>query len=856
MSESAFDTIKSQLRPRLKEYIESKQIHVSQNGMMKCLSPAHSDKNASMKLLSDVNEEQVWCYGCHATGDIFTVHHWLDNAPLNGMEFIENNVIKLAKQFNIPFQDINLNSEQIEKIEWYRFISLVTDRLRLRDERGEPVNWTHKHCEDRGWSSKTCEALHIATILDYEKFIKQIQSMTGMTNEDIKAKGITPDLFGPDLISISIKDEKGRPVGFTARNLKWNKDNGLQKYKNSAHSPIFQKGSILYGLHACKNVSSRRLDIFEGNGSFIVAYAAGHASCVALSGSAFSDEQVSLIRRLNVKYINLVLDNDKTGKQKTNEFMQKLSGIEGLRVECTTLNFKEEDLKTNPNLKDPEDYIKLYGLSSFFKNKPVSAFQWMLEREAENIKNGSVSAIDFANKMVKIIFNTENRIERGRQITKLSELTGISDRDIREEMERQTRNSVNDVKASLSKKLANAKSVDDLEIAIEETRNKLTETTAGKEIANTLSLEENIQNYNDLVTVMENRKPGLQGWATGYSLIDNKISGIFKPIGTDESGKSIPIPGSLVGFPGAPQHCKSTIIQNVALNIARFNSDCTVLFWALDDSRQRVIERMLSMLSGLPWRKITRREEIDYIEKKALNNYIEEYRELIITGKLLHKDHTCGSTLPVVFKWVEMMQDKFQRPILLVIDSFHKIHQPEGDNSSPYMATKRTCEALKSFVQTHNITIMASLEMTKGQQRGIEPELLHMSEARKIEYDFDTLATVFNHYYDMDGNSDQVIRTSNGLVKPLIKLNFRKSKDGGTGPIYMALDPTNFRLTDYSIDDIAKITNLVPVSSTNIGGITISPPDTGNLKQDTWESIDFKTGEIKITPRKQEITIN
>ena len=789
-------------------------------------------------------------HNCHATGDIFTVAHWLDNAPINGMEFINDNVIRLAKQFNIPYSDINLSPEQAEKIEWYRFISIVTDRLCLKDERGEPVNWTHKFCEERGWPSKTCEALHIATILDYEKFVKQLQAITGMSNEEIKSKGITPDLFGPDLITISLKDEKGRPVGFTARNLKWDKGSQSPKYKNSSHSPIFEKGSILYGISTCK-LFSRRLDVFEGNGSHIVAYAAGHQSSVALSGSSFSEAQVSLIRKLGVKYINLVLDNDKTGKDKTNEYMQKLSGIEGLRVECTTLEFKPEDLQKNPNLKDPEDYIKLYGLNSYFKNKPISAFQWMLDKEAQNIKNGNISPIDFANKMVKIIFNTENRIERGKQISRLAELTGVSERDIRDEMDRQTKNSVNDVKTSLAKKIASAKNVDDIEIAIEETKSRLIDTTAGKESTKLLSLEESVESFNTLITTLDQRKPGLQGWTSGFSLIDNKISGIFKPLGKDEEGRTVPIPGSLIGLPGAPQHCKSTLIQNIALNVARHNEDVTVLYWALDDSRQRVIERMLSIFSGIPWRKITRRDEIDIFEKQALNNYIEEYRELVLTGRLVHKDHSCGSTLPVAFKWVEAMQDRFQRPILLIIDSFHKIHQAESDVSSPYMATKRTCENLKSFVQTHCITVMASIEMNKGQQRGIEPELLNMTEARKIEYDFDTLATVFNHFYDMDGNSDQVIRKPNGLTEPLIKVNFRKSKDGGTGPIYMALNTTNFRMTDYSIDDIQRITNLTPVTSTNIGGITISPPDIGNLKQQTvWESVDCSTGEIRAITKK------
>lgn len=825
-SEVALESLKSSIRPYLRDFLSKEGIKVSQNGMMQCLNPMHADKNASMKLLTDLRDEQVWCYGCQTTGDIFTVNHWLKKAPITGVEFIKENIFELASSFGIPHDDIQLSTEQIERLEQIRFNTLVAERLVLKDERGNPVNWTNTACLERGWPAGTCEKLKISTILDYNKLVRDIQHMTGMSLDSIKEKGITPELFGPDYISIPIYDERNKIVGFTARYLKFTKGGTTAKYKNSAHSSTYQKGRILYGLNFIRNASRRRLDIFEGNGSFITAYGAGHNSCVALCGSSITDEQVKLIVDMGYTHINLVLDQDETGRKKTDEYMQRLSGIEGLKVECTTLIFKEED----KDLKDPDDFIQKYGLKEFFKLKPISAFDWYLQKEAEAVQSGQVDRSDFAKKMVKVIYNTENRIDRARQRAKLSELTGVPERDLEMEMERQVKISVSDMKIALSKKINTASSVDDIVDAVESIRDSMSDTLDYKEGARLLSIEESIQSFDDLLKTLETKKPGIQGWTCAYPLVDIRLSGIPKPIGFDEQGQSIPIPGSLFGFAGAPQHGKSTIMQNFVLNIANKNQDAIALYWCLDDSRQRVTERMLAMLSGVSWKKITRREPISDEEIARVTSSALVLRELMESGRLLLKDRSNGTTMQFLTKWIETTKERTDMPILIGIDSFHKIAVGDADgNLNEYAKAKKICSKMKDYAQKYCISVLASLELSKGQARGVEPELLNIMDARKIEYDFDIIATVYNHYYDTDGESDQIIRAENGSIKPLIKFNIRKSKDGGSGPVYFALNQENFRIMDYSLDDIKRLTTVREVKPISVGGIRIKSPDNNSL---------------------------
>ena len=79
-----------------------------------------------------------------------------------------------------------------------------------------------------------------------------------------------------------------------------------------------------------------------------------------------------------------------------------------------------------------------------------------------------------------------------------------------------------------------------------------------------------------------------------------------------------------------------------------------------------------------------------------------------------------------------------------------------------------------------------------------------MDEARKIEFDCDVVAMVYNAFYDTDGNTD-LIMEMDGIPCPLIKVNIRKSKEGGAGPLYFALNSNTFGLKDFTIEEVSRL---------------------------------------------------
>ena len=779
----------------------------------------HSDENASMKILADLNNEELFCYSCHASGDIFTVNHWLHGADLTGYSFIKENLYQLADKYSIPYEEIQLTPEQLDVLDRVKVNKFASQTLVKKDDRGRPINWTNKHTSARGWNDSVCQTLRVSTVEDYNRFLLDVSRNTGVDPADLQDKyGITSDLFGPNYITISLFDERGQVVGFISRNLKWTKGSKVSKYTNTHNNPAFTKSKVLYGMHLVRSSKGRRLDIFEGNGSFITAFGAGHNSCVSISGSKLSQHQADLIERMGFTHVNISLDGDSTGKQKTSDTIEMLSGREGLKVTCTWMK----------DGYDPDDFIQENGLEGFYKLKTQTAFSFFLDRDAETAKRDNLEK--FISKMIRVIQNTANRIERGQQLDELAKAVDVPAQDIRDEMERIERTHVENYKGQLAREIRSARDTDELLSVLDSTGTNIRETAGTQNERLNLSPQESLENFEDLVTILKNQKVGLQGWKTGFSILDLKLSGIPKPVGKDEEGNDIPIPGMIMGLAGGSQHGKSTILQNLVLNLAKLNEDITVLYWALDDSRELVMQRLISIDSGVSWAAVTKRIERTAEEERLINESISRFRLLIVQGKFVMKDQSNGSTIAMAKRWVETMQKEHKRPVCLVIDSFHKIGSSgEESNLTENARTKRHCEELKTFYKTHKITIIASLELNKGAMRGKEPDMLNITESRKIEYDFDVIATVFNHYFDMDGDSNQVLYQG-GRSHPFIKVNLRKSKNGGSGPIYFALNPTNFNIKAYTVEEMQNLTASEQVKDRKVPGATIVSPESGGLK--------------------------
>lgn len=148
-----------------------------------------------------------------------------------------------------------------------------------------------------------------------------------------------------------IADVRGRVVGFGGRVL----GDGEPKYLNSPETPVFHKGSLLYGLDRARGAirTASLAVVVEGYVDAIRCHAAGVANVVAPLGTALTPEQAKVLRRYT-KQVALVYDADMAGLRATFR-----SGDELLRQGASV------SVVTLPPGEDPDTLVRAQGADAF-----------------------------------------------------------------------------------------------------------------------------------------------------------------------------------------------------------------------------------------------------------------------------------------------------------------------------------------------------------------------------------------------------------------------------------------------------------------------------------------------------------
>jgi DNA primase len=144
-----------------------------------------------------------------------------------------------------------------------------------------------------------------------------------------------------------IYDASGRLSGFGGRLI----GPGEPKYLNSADSPVFTKGKLLYGLNWARQAIRRdeRLLLVEGYFDVVRLVLAGIESVVAPLGTALTEEQAAMIAR-QTKNVFLLYDSDTAGQKATFRAGDLLLA-QGVSVRVVSL----------PDGEDPDTFVDSHG---------------------------------------------------------------------------------------------------------------------------------------------------------------------------------------------------------------------------------------------------------------------------------------------------------------------------------------------------------------------------------------------------------------------------------------------------------------------------------------------------------------
>jgi DNA primase len=295
----------------------------------KGLCPFHSEKTPSFIVFPD---SQNWhCFGaCGTGGDIFAFMMRREN-----LDFGE--ALKLlAAQAGVELQARG-DQASAEDRRLERLRELVTETAiyfhYLLNRAGE-AKIARDTLERRGLTTETWQGWQLGYALDSWDALKDRLTAKGYPLEEIEEAGLIIrredgsgyyDRFRGRLM-IPIRDVQGRTIGFGGRILREDPERPQPKYINSPQTPLFDKGSVLYGLDmARKAIRDADLAVLvEGYMDVLMSHQIGVRNVVAGMGTAITDVQLRQIKRYTGN-ITLALDPDTAGDAAT------LRGLETAR---------------------------------------------------------------------------------------------------------------------------------------------------------------------------------------------------------------------------------------------------------------------------------------------------------------------------------------------------------------------------------------------------------------------------------------------------------------------------------------------------------------------------------------------
>ncbi len=401
------------------EYVKLKQAGTN----WKAPCPFHNEKSPSFMVSRD---KQIWhCFGCGKGGDVFSFVQEID-----GMDF-PSALQHLAQKAGVqlPSYQGEGNSKKKRLKEICSLTAQYWNKV-LRDADAAQV--ARDYLQQRGVSDETAERFVLGYAPKEWEATLQFLIKRGYTEQEIFLAGITVkkdrgsgffDRFRHRLM-FPLKDVQGQVVGFTGRLLDESQQGG--KYVNTPQTELYNKSAVVYNLDQAKHAIRREgfVIVAEGQMDVIASVQAGVENIVAVSGTAFTQEQLLLLKRYTTQLV-LAFDTDAAGESASRRSVA-LAWQEGFDVKTVAL----------PEGKDPDDYIK-QGADAWKKvvDQRQSIMQHYVTRATKRYDLTSVDGKKAATKeLLPIISQLYDGVERTHWVQELSGLVNVPETILHEAM--------------------------------------------------------------------------------------------------------------------------------------------------------------------------------------------------------------------------------------------------------------------------------------------------------------------------------------------------------------------------------------------------------------------------------------
>jgi DNA primase len=397
----------------------------------KALCPFHQEKTPSFMI--SPSRQTFHCFGCGAGGSVFRFVMDYEHTDFPSA------VRKLAARAGITVVEKRGAADEDRRYEARRtLLKLHADAAEwfhenlLKRDVGEPAR---EYLRQRGITAEIAKHWQLGYAPDEWDAFGSWARTHGYHARDLITSGLAKTRDGAENAPIEsssaydrfrgriifpICNDVGEVIAFSGRLLKGAE--GAAKYLNSPETPLFRKGSVLFGLHKTKRalIEANCAIVCEGQLDLISLFEAGITNVVAPQGTAFTENQARVLKRF-VNEVVLCFDADAAGQKAAERSLDALFQND-LIVRVAEI----------PAGEDPDSLVRREGKEAFESRVAVARdfFDYWIEREAAGVDLASLGAkMQLARSLAGTVSRVRDPLMRGEVASKVSARLGVAAQD-------------------------------------------------------------------------------------------------------------------------------------------------------------------------------------------------------------------------------------------------------------------------------------------------------------------------------------------------------------------------------------------------------------------------------------------
>ena len=397
------------------------------------LCPFHKEKSPSFSV--HAVRQFYHCFGCQASGDVFSFVEKIENVPFPEAVRI------VAGKCGIPLPKREFSSPEEAagaRLRAKLFDLHETATLWFEEQLRSPEGAiAREYLAGRGLTPEGIKTFRIGYAPDSFNALRDRLSPMA-DNETLRASGLFAskeqgdgnqgpiyDRFRKRVV-FPISNESGRVIAFTARTLETG-DKAGAKYINSPETPLYSKSLVLFNLDKARS-AIRQLEfalLVEGQMDCISVFLRGIQNVIATSGTAFTEQQVAILKR-HTSQVVVNFDPDAAGSNAAEKSIALLTE-EGFNIKIVTLD----------GGLDPDRYIRERGVEAYTAAIRGSRRQadYLIERARQAFPGASAEQKQKAmNFLLPHIRRMPEKLARDQFAADAAQKLGIDSAILREEL--------------------------------------------------------------------------------------------------------------------------------------------------------------------------------------------------------------------------------------------------------------------------------------------------------------------------------------------------------------------------------------------------------------------------------------